>query len=58
MTGRKDAVPAETGGLIVAGRDAYTAGGDLTVTMPPQLPLSPVTVLDLGTGVRARLARS
>jgi hypothetical protein len=31
LTGRKDAVPAETGGLIVAGRDAYTAGGDLTV---------------------------
>ncbi len=33
-------------------------GGDLSVTMPPQLPLSPVTVLDLGTGVRARLERT
>jgi alpha-L-fucosidase len=33
-------------------------GGDLSVTMPPGLPLSPVTVLDLGTGVRARLERA
>ena len=32
-------------------------GGDLTVTLPPRLPPSPVTVLDLGTGVRARLAQ-
>ena len=29
--------------------------GDLTVTLPEQLPLSPVTVLDLGSDVRARL---
>ena len=33
-------------------------GGDLSVTMPAQLPPSPVTVLDLGTGVRARLVRT
>jgi len=33
-------------------------GGDLSVTMPARLPLSPVTVLDLGTGVRARLERA
>ena len=30
-------------------------GGDLSVTLPEQLPLAAVTVLDLGTGVRARL---
>jgi alpha-L-fucosidase len=33
-------------------------GGDLSVTMPLRLPLSPVTVLDLGTGARARLERA
>jgi alpha-L-fucosidase len=33
-------------------------GGDLSVSLPPQLPASPVTVLDLGTGVRARIRRS
>jgi hypothetical protein len=33
-------------------------GGDLSVALPPRLPPSPVTVLDLGTGVRARLAHS
>ena len=30
-------------------------GGDLSVTLPEQLPKAAVTVLDLGTGVRARL---
>ena len=34
---------------------AVDPGGDLTVTLPEQLPLSPVTVLDLGTEARARL---
>ena len=33
------------------------ADGDLTVTLPEQIPLSAVTVLDLGTEVRARLRR-
>ena len=33
------------------------AGGDLSVTLPEQIPLSAVTVLDLGTEVRARLRR-
>ena len=32
-------------------------GGDLSVTLPPQLPMTPVTVLDLGTDVRARIGR-
>ena len=34
---------------------AVDPGGDLAVTLPEQLPLSAVTVLDLGTEVRARL---
>jgi alpha-L-fucosidase len=33
-------------------------GGDLSVTLPPQLPMTPVTVLDLGIDVRARIART
>ena len=32
-----------------------TDGGDLTVQLPEQVPLSAVTTLDLGTDVRARL---
>jgi len=32
-------------------------GGDLSVTLPEQLPTSAVTVLDLGTDVRARAGR-
>jgi alpha-L-fucosidase len=32
-------------------------GGELTVTLPEQLPLSAVTVLDLGTDVGARMGR-
>ena len=33
------------------------AAGDLVVTLPEQIPLTAVTVLDLGTEVRARLRR-
>ena len=33
-------------------------GGDLSVTLPEQLPLAAVTVLDLGTDVRARVGRT
>jgi alpha-L-fucosidase len=34
------------------------SGGDLSVTLPEQIPMAAVTVLDLGTDVRARVARS
>jgi alpha-L-fucosidase len=34
------------------------SGGDLSVTMPERMPLTAVTTLDLGTGVRARVGRS
>jgi alpha-L-fucosidase len=32
-------------------------GGDLSVRLPEQMPMSAVTVLDLGTDVRARIGR-
>jgi len=33
-------------------------GGDLSVTLPEQMPMAAVTVLDLGTDVRARVGRT
>lgn len=33
------------------------SGGDLSVTLPEQMPKAAVTVLDLGTDVRARVGR-
>ncbi|MFZ0250995.1 MAG: alpha-L-fucosidase [Acidimicrobiales bacterium] len=33
-------------------------GGDLSVTLPPRLPATPVTALDLGADVRARIGRT
>ncbi len=32
--------------------------GDLSVTLPEQMPMAAVTVLDLGTDVRARVGRT
>jgi alpha-L-fucosidase len=37
--------------------DWQVVGGELVVLLPEQLPVAPVTVLDLGTDVRARLSR-
>jgi hypothetical protein len=34
------------------------SGGDLSVTLPEQMPMAAVTVLDLGTDVRARIGRT
>jgi hypothetical protein len=38
--------------------DFSVGNGELTVTLPELLPLKAVTVLDLGTEVRARLERA
>ena len=37
---------------------AVAGDGDLSVTLPERLPMAAVTVLDLGTGVRARVGRA
>jgi hypothetical protein len=34
------------------------SGGELSVTLPEQLPMAAVTVLDLGIDVRARVGRT
>jgi alpha-L-fucosidase len=66
-SGRQLTMPAVDGARVrrvrLVGSDAQLEwsverGGDLSVTLPPQLPVSPVTVLDLGSDVRARIGRT
>jgi alpha-L-fucosidase len=61
---RRIALPAVDGSRVrrvrLVGADvqlewSVEPSGDLSVTLPERLPMSPVTVLDLGTDVRARL---
>ena len=61
--GRRVTMPAIDGAQVrrvrLVGADQLlefsVEGGELTVNLPEQLPVSAVTVLDLGTEVRARL---
>ena len=53
---RRTGAPGAPGRGRHAARVVGRGGGDLSVTLPQQLPVAAVTVLDLGTDVRARRA--